>query len=244
MKTPSEIKLGSQIMYRGTGFLSKVQQWWWRVTAGKSKAHSHASTYIGLNKDINRDQEAEANVWIDITSFHYNPTMDVFIPQAREQHIREAINEALDELEETWYGFGAWLAIPLSGICKLIFPKANVHKWKIFKWLGKGTHCTEFSWLIMYKIANKEINYKGSSPVTVSQWSNFLINLQRYNKDLFSPPDMVDLMVAHQGCWQYYGNRLEFLSFVYHYYASRRQVLQAVKEAQGKGGRGTLKIDG
>lgn len=207
-----DLKIGAMILYKDmTAWTSKLQQWWWKVTSRRYKAHSHASTYIGRNTDIGRPQEAEANVWIDITTYHINlKHQDIWNPKAREQHCKEAINEVLDELEESWYGFGAWFAVPIAGLIKLILPKVNIHKIKFLKWLSFGTHCTEFTWLVMKKIAEKEIVYKGTDPVKRTHWQNFYNHLMQYNKDLFAPPDMVDLLMLHTECWEYislsYGN--------------------------------------
>lgn len=203
------IKIGAQILYKDmTAWTSKIQQWWWRVTTRKHKAHSHASTYIGKNISVNREQEAEANIWIDITTFKLSPkNMDIWNPKAREQHCVEAVNEALDELEETWYGFTAWIGIPLSGLIKLIFPKADIHRWKIWdKIFGSGTHCTEFTWLVMKKISEKEIIYKGTDEIKRNAWQRFYHALMNYNRNLITPPDQVDLMMDHPQCWEYHGN--------------------------------------
>jgi len=132
-------------------------------------------------------------VWVDITTFKHNyKHQDIWNAKAREQHCIEAVNEVLDELEESWYGFGAWLGIPLSGLIKILFPKVNVHKLKwLSKIFGSGTHCTEFSWLVMKKIAEKEIIYKGTPEPQRTHWQYFYNDLMKYNKDIFSPPDQV-----------------------------------------------------
>lgn len=225
-----DLKIGAMILYKDmTAFLSKVQQWWWRVTARKYKAHSHGSVYIGKNTDIGRPQEAEANVWIDITTYHYNlKHQDIWIPKAREQHCKEAINEVLDELEESWYGFGAWLGIPIAGLIKIILPKVNVHKLRwISKIFGSGTHCTEFNWLIMKKIAEKEIIYKGTDPMQRTHWQQFYNALMQYNKDLFSPPDQVELMLIHSQCWEYVGN--SYATLFTQYFLTKKQYKQIKK---------------
>lgn len=223
----NNLKIGAMILYKDmTAWTSRLQQWWWRVTARKHKAHSHSATYIGKNTDVNRPQEAEANVWIDITTYKYDlKHQDIWNPRAREQHCKEAINEALDELEETWYGFGAWLGIPIAGLIKLILPKVNVHKLRwLSKIFGSGTHCTEFTWLIMKKIAEKEIIYKGTPTEQRQHWQNFYNALMRYNKDIFTPPDQVELMLIHSQCWEYVGNA--YGNVFVNYFLSKKQQKQ------------------
>lgn len=212
-----------------TSWTSRLQQWWWKITARKHKAHSHSSVYIGKNNALNREQEAEANIWVDITTFRHNQEhMDLWQPIAREQHVIEAINEVLDAKEEGWYGFISWFTIVLVGILHWLFPKKNVKGWKFWDRISAGTICTEFVWEVLEKIANKEIIYKGTTQEAKGNWASFLIDLHKTNRNVFTPPDLVELLLKHYKCWEYYGSFNNYMKIMNDYYLATNKGTRAI----------------
>lgn len=207
-------EIGTIILYKNiTTITGKLQRLWWRITRQPYKQYSHLSIHAGVST-LGRELEAEANTQVDQTTFKYNPNnMDLFMPNASQDNIKLALNNAIDEHEETLYGFISWLTIVIRGIFEMLgFKKAK--SWNIL-W-GWGVMCSEFGWYDMYLLASYEmrdaLNKMGATRdmaevgILVNHknaWMDFFRELHTYNPNTFTPIDARVLFANHPEIWEH-----------------------------------------
>lgn len=207
-------EIGTIILYKNiTTITGKIQRLWWRITRQPYKQYSHLSVYAG-ESTLGRQLEAEANTQVDQTTFKYTPdNMDLFMPNANQDNVKLALNQAIDAHEETLYGFISWLTIVIRGIFEMLgFKKAK--SWNIL-W-GWGVMCSEFGWYYMYLLASYEIRdafNQIAMPVGMDKvkrliqkrdkWLAFYQDLHTYNPNTFTPIDARVLFGNHSEIWQH-----------------------------------------
>jgi len=198
--------LGTVILYYGmTAWTSRIQQWWWRVTAQSRKDLSHASIYAGINRHLQRMMEYEANLQVDHTTFNYNQSnMIVYYPYCHTESVKRALNKTINESEETTYGFIGWLAIFIRGILEMILSEKQAKKvkgWNIL-W-GWGIFCSELVWRfwnnLCFDIVENSYNTQERK-----HWNEFHYHLEKYNPNTFTPVDVYDLQVKFDWCFREY----------------------------------------
>lgn len=204
--------LGTIILYKNIStWTGVIQRFWWRITRQPYKQYSHLSIYAGVST-LGRQLEAEANTQVDQTTFKYTPdNMDLFMPNANQDNVKLALNQAIDAHEETLYGFISWLTIVIRGIFEMLGFK-NVKSWNIL-W-GWGVMCSEFGWYYMYLLSSYEMRdalNKMSAPRDMAEvgrlithknaWMDFFKDLNTYNPNTFTPIDARVLFNNHQDIW-------------------------------------------
>lgn len=206
--------LGTIILYKNIStWTGVIQRFWWRITRQPYKQYSHLSIYAGVST-LGRQLEAEANTQVDQTTFKYTPdNMDLFMPNANQDNVKLALNQAIDAHEETLYGFISWLTIVIRGIFEMLGFK-NVKTWNIL-W-GWGVMCSEFGWYYMSLLASYEMRLalqrmqatREMDDVAYllkhkNRWMAFYQDLHTYNPNTFTPIDARVLFGNHSEIWQH-----------------------------------------
>ena len=181
--------LGSIILYKN------VRSWTaWIQQKVLDTRLSHASIYIGPLQQLDRENEFEANLQVDQTTFIYDPKhKDIYeLWYVPEWVSKDIINSIMNEYEETTYGFISWPAILIRRIFEALGFK-NAKGWNIL-W-GWGVICTELVWHYLYRVSQEMMRYDEK------RWAKVGHELYTFNPNLFTPKDLEELMIKHNDCF-------------------------------------------
>lgn len=201
----SQYILGMVILYAHiTGsWTSWVQQTFWKLFNKHNWYLSHASIYAGLNIDLDRHIEIEANIQVDQTTFRYNPDkMMVYFPYCNRSSVERALTKTIDECEETLYGWIGWFAIAFRTLMEWMLPEKyakRVKGWNIF-W-GWGIFCSEYVHVYWSNLI-KDILQNTKNVQERLYWTEFGNELAKYNPNVFTPLDIDNLQRKHSWCFR------------------------------------------